>query len=365
MKLLVPNYYKHFHCIANNCKDSCCSAGWEIDIDDETADYYKSVSGEFGNKLHKHIDFNEPKHFILDNHGNCPFLNKEKLCEIYINLGKNSLCKICSEHPRYYEWFNGIKEGGIGLCCEEVARIVLSQDEPFSTYEVDIPYEDCDEYDEEIYSYLYIARSKIISYLEDDSLPFNSRICDILWYSYTLQQDLDSGLLDDEEIFTVTASEKTDFQSILEFFLTLEPNDVKWIEYFKNCINHYCDCFVKNNCCNKDNCCNKIEEFENANPKVTQYLKNISIYFIWRYFLKGVFDIEILSKVKLMVVSVVVIKFLLFCKWLENGVLSLEDCILVVKKYSEEVEYSDDNLFAFAEASYDEDFFSVESLLGI
>ena len=65
-----------------------------------------------------------------------------------------------------------------------------------------------------------------------------------------------------------------------------------------------------------------------------------------------------------MVVSIAVIKFLLFCKWLENGVLSFEDCIWVVKKYSEEVEYSDDNLIALAEASYDEEFFSVEGLLG-
>ncbi|MBR2587990.1 MAG: flagellin lysine-N-methylase [Bacilli bacterium] len=352
MKLRLPNYYKQFHCIANECKENCCTAGWEIDIDTKSANFYNSISGKFGDKLHTHINFNTPSHFILDNNNKCPFLNSDNLCEIYINLGKDCLCEICTEHPRYYEWFDGVKEGGIGLCCEEVARIILSQTEPFSTYEVEIPYEDCDEYDTNVFSYLINARAKILSYLNDDTRHFDSRIHDVLWYCYTIQQNLDSELLDDEEIFSVSTSTRPNLLAILNFFLTLEHNDANWIIWFKNCINNY------------SNSLDKMEDFEKDNPDVFQYLKNISIYFIWRYFLKGVFDGEVLSKVKLMVVSIAVIKFLLFCKWLENGVLSFEDCIWVVKKYSEEVEYSDDNLIALAEASYDEEFFSVEGLLG-
>ena len=42
-----PSYYKDFKCIASKCTRSCCSVGWEIIIDKNTADYYKSVSGEF------------------------------------------------------------------------------------------------------------------------------------------------------------------------------------------------------------------------------------------------------------------------------------------------------------------------------
>ncbi len=44
MKLRVPQYFKQFHCIAGNCKESCCSAGWEIDIDEETAELYNQVT---------------------------------------------------------------------------------------------------------------------------------------------------------------------------------------------------------------------------------------------------------------------------------------------------------------------------------
>ena len=51
MKLIAPSYYKNFKCIAGKCKNNCCKAGWEIDIDDDTANLYKSVNTTFGEKL--------------------------------------------------------------------------------------------------------------------------------------------------------------------------------------------------------------------------------------------------------------------------------------------------------------------------
>ena len=137
MILRFPKYYQKFKCIANNCKDSCCSAGWEIDIDKDTLESYKKISGEFGEKLNKYIDTSSIPHFVLDKKGNCPFYNNEKLCEIYLTLGKDSLCNICAEHPRYYVYFEDIIEGGIGLCCEEATRIILSETSQFSTYEIE------------------------------------------------------------------------------------------------------------------------------------------------------------------------------------------------------------------------------------
>ena len=32
MKIIAPNYYPAFRCIADKCRHSCC-IGWEIDID--------------------------------------------------------------------------------------------------------------------------------------------------------------------------------------------------------------------------------------------------------------------------------------------------------------------------------------------
>ena len=49
-----PSYYSQFHCIGGSCPDSCC-IGWEVDIDEETCDYYKSLKGPFGDRLRAHI----------------------------------------------------------------------------------------------------------------------------------------------------------------------------------------------------------------------------------------------------------------------------------------------------------------------
>ena len=48
MKLRVPYYYDEFRCIAGECKDNCCVGGWEIDIDEETYEYYQQMTGKIG-----------------------------------------------------------------------------------------------------------------------------------------------------------------------------------------------------------------------------------------------------------------------------------------------------------------------------
>lgn len=354
MKLRVPKYYKEFKCIADKCKNSCCSAGWEIDIDDKTAEIYKNVDGAFGDKLKENIEFKKPSHFVLNKNGTCPFFNKCGLCDIYINLGEDKLCQICTDHPRFYEWFDGVKEAGIGLCCEEAARIILSQDRKFGTCEIGIADEECDEYDDDVYEYLLSCRNKVINYLDDDTIDLEKKLKNVLWFGYMTQVDLDSGLLDDEEIVSVDEiGEGNCIADIIDFLCGLEPNDNQWIPYLKHCLSVY------------KKADDKMVEFENEHPEVSCYIKNIAIYFVWRYFLKGVYDCDVVCKLKLMYVSCFVIRWLMYCYWLENGTVELCDCVEIVKRFSEEIEYSDENLERFWDGCYELDLFSVENLIDL
>ena len=127
-----PSYYKKFKCISKNCTDSCC-ADWEIDIDEDTLDFYKNVKGDFAGRLKDNIfipgkDDEEIPHFIQTKDERCPFLNECNLCDIFINLGEEHLSQICTHHPRYYDWFLNGEEQGLGLCCEEAARLILTDD---------------------------------------------------------------------------------------------------------------------------------------------------------------------------------------------------------------------------------------------
>jgi lysine-N-methylase len=123
LKTVVPNYYNDFKCIADKCRHSCC-IGWEIQIDSETLEKYNVTDGELGKRLADSIDGDT---FRLDENERCPFLNENGLCDIILHLGEDRLSQICTDHPRFCTFWSDRTEIGLGLCCEEAARIILSQ----------------------------------------------------------------------------------------------------------------------------------------------------------------------------------------------------------------------------------------------
>ena len=122
MTLFAPDYYNKFKCIADKCKNNCC-IGWEIDIDEKTLEFYKTKED-----IIKKVEFSPTPHFKLGNDERCPFLNNANLCEIINKYGKNSLCQICSDHPRFRNFFDSRTEIGIGMCCEAATEIILNND---------------------------------------------------------------------------------------------------------------------------------------------------------------------------------------------------------------------------------------------
>ncbi len=350
MKTIMPTYCKNFRCIADKCRDNCC-IGWEIDIDTSTAEYYKTVDGSFGEKLRSNIDDGEVSCFRLCGE-RCPFLNENNLCDIIINLGEDKLCQICRDHPRYFEWYADRKEGGIGLCCEEGARIIVTSKEKFSTYE--IPCEDagCDDYNGELFDMLFFARDEIIRTLENKSLCLRDRIRSVSAYADKIQAMADNYIFAPLPIADadISAGEKADIKSFLESFSHLEPIDTKWEHYLKKLI------------ASSDRLS---ETLSSESSKYDTYLKNIAVYFIWRYFLKGVYDEEILSKVRLMAVSLTMIKLMYLEAENSGEAPDGEKCSLLAKNYSKEIEYSEENLEKIYNMAYDNPAFSIGNILSI
>lgn len=136
MLLVQPDFYDDFKCLAGECKKSCC-IGWEIDIDEDTAEHYSAIHGPLGAALRENIAAEPEPHFVLKADERCPFLNGAGLCRLIIELGEDALCDICREHPRFYNYFPGRTERGLGLCCEAAAMLLLSGKEPleFAVYD--------------------------------------------------------------------------------------------------------------------------------------------------------------------------------------------------------------------------------------
>ncbi len=338
MLLRMPGYCEKFRCIADRCKDSCC-IGWEIDIDSDTASYYDNIGGKFGERLRSNIS---DGCFVLDQEERCPFLNKNGLCDIIIELGEDKLCQICSDHPRYFEWFGDVKEGGIGLCCEEAARLILSEEHIIS--ECEVSDEGCDDYDVELYDLLRNARDMIISHLQDDSLPETVSV--MVDFTEELQYNIDNGIFMIPD-WTQTASPETpDIESIFSCFSELEPIRPEWLPYLSERLT-----YAKN--------INKL-------PKTDEvYLRRLAVYFVYRYFMKGTFDGEIVSRIKLSAVSTWMIGCLWECERLIKENCDFEQMCLIAKNYSKEVEYSEENLNVLADMFYDRACFTTQRIKGL
>lgn len=122
----VPSYYLTFKCIADQCRHSCC-VGWEIDVDARTLARYRALLGKMGREIIESIEENEEgAHFRFGEGERCPHLDEKGLCRIISTFGEGYLCDICREHPRFYHECGGTWECGLGLACEEAARVVLA-----------------------------------------------------------------------------------------------------------------------------------------------------------------------------------------------------------------------------------------------
>ena len=122
--------YREFTCKADKCKHTCCS-GWEIDIDDDTLDYYNGLDTELGNEIRKNISGcgqeGESASFMLTTNERCPFLKDDGLCRLIEELGEDGLCDICRLHPRFFEAIDDYNLAGVGLSCERVCELLFSK----------------------------------------------------------------------------------------------------------------------------------------------------------------------------------------------------------------------------------------------
>ncbi|MBQ8506830.1 MAG: flagellin lysine-N-methylase [Clostridia bacterium] len=209
MKWIAPDYFRDFSCIAGECRHSCCK-GWEIDIDPETLEYYRSIPGDAGRRLKENIDEGgDAPHFRLTADECCPFLNADGLCDLILELGGNCLCQICADHPRFRNFFSDREEIGLGMCCEEAARLILRQEEAVRLVLTDEDDDDEQLTDEE--TDLLAIRQELISIAQNRSLPVEARVQQMLYWAQL-------------------PPEAPDFRRWAAFLLGLERLDADWTE---------------------------------------------------------------------------------------------------------------------------------------
>ena len=299
MKTYIPDYYKEFRCIADKCRHSCC-IGWEIDIDKKTLAYYNSVDGEMGKRLKENISNDKEPHFILSAGERCPFLNEKNLCDIYTALGEENLCQICSDHPRFRNFFESRTEIGLGMCCEAAASLILNRKEKMKIEELGNGKEKTDA-DEEVF---FSMRQKAFDILQNRKTPVDKRLA-------KLRKEFEIG------------SPERDINDWTDFYLTLENLDPEWKDMLKGAKGKPYNPPV----CFEDEC-------------MQTAFEQLAVYFVYRHTADSVFENNLKIRLAFALLSLEFVRYL--CSVRDD--ISIDTLADTARMYSAEIEYSEENL---------------------
>ena len=183
--IYAPKYFDEFACRASACSDSCCRAGWEIPIDPESYDFYKSAGIDIDRN--SYTDPDGDRAFLLREDRTCPYFRPDGLCEIYIKTG-GRLCEICAKYPRFFEEYDGFDEAGISVSCPTAAELILNrEDDPYDDLERQTP--------DRLLDFLAKARKKALKMIFSEKDP-DSAAEKLFGYGIDLQELIDRDELD-------------------------------------------------------------------------------------------------------------------------------------------------------------------------
>ncbi len=296
MKLIAPERYRDFQCIAGACQHSCC-IGWEIDIDADSLQRFQRVPGALGKRLKEHIEMTEDGACfrLQGEEERCPFLNGDGLCDLILELGEDVLCQICTDHPRFRHFFSDRTEIGLGLCCEAAGKLLLGDEAPMR-----------------------------LAVLEDDGAnealaPEETELLHLRGKLFRLMQD--RSLLVEQRINRLLPAESIDWADWSAFLLSLERLDDRWAELLQELPS----------------------EPQKPFPAVLQApVEQLMCYLLYRHLTGALEDDDTEGRIYF---SALMCQLLIrLCRL--NGYATLEELVELARLYSSEIEYSEENTCA-------------------
>lgn len=358
MKIRTPYYYKDFQCIAGACTDTCC-AGWDVDVDEESYQYYQKVGGSFGKRLQSVMvpEKSGGCTFTLQE-GRCPFLNQENLCDLFTALGDDKLCDTCAEFPRFINEYGSEREIGLAPSCKTAGELMFGCKDSltFTVEENDEQITSYNDIDAQLYFTLRQARVTAYQIIRNRNFTIDARCMLYLDFAKKLQKKLDTERLCsmDYEIRVYAQEDylkkrlsvlqeqfnhtEAAFETIPQFFDTFAGMEVINPDWYQ-CLARNTAFFKEYNTAGAYHTC--AQEFT-AYYQTREYeYEQLMMYYVYRYFLNAVNDNEILQKAKIGVIGYLVLKHLDMALWDTNGkTLSFTEQVDMAHLYSRQFEHS-------------------------
>lgn len=164
--------YDNFKCIADKCKFTCCE-GWDINVDEDTFNNWKSHESKF-NYILKNLkvkNSGEKKEYFIDKetHDKCPLLDEKGLCEIVKNHGEEYISLTCQSFPRIKNKFKDREELSLSCACPEVVEIISNIEG-----KINMISEECNNYLES--SLEFKIREALVNIIKQDELSLDYKL---------------------------------------------------------------------------------------------------------------------------------------------------------------------------------------------
>ncbi len=327
MEICYPSYYTQFRCVAADCPDSCCK-DWAVQIDPQTAACYRALPGVLGDTLRSSMEVQDGDTVLtLNSDGRCPMWRSDGLCRIQAALGEGALSQVCRNFPRLRHDYGNFVELGLELSCPEAAHMILSQtDDAYVRQSVSGG--EPPEYDAEAMEILLQGRTQLLSILQQ--FPPQQALAVMLLHGYHVQSQLDGA---EVSVFSPEAAlaeamslaQPGAVEDILCFYKGLEILTDKWLQQL---------------------------HAPQGSAWSQQHLA-LARYGVQRYYLQAVSDFDLIGRIKMIIVSCLVVKAI-------GG-----DIVDTAQRYAKEIENDWDNVDAILNATYTHTAFTDVKLLGL
>jgi len=329
MEIRYPAYYDTFRCLAGACPDSCCKE-WAVAIDPDAAAKYRALSGPLGDALREAMCEEDGDMILaLTPDRRCPMWRDDGLCRIQAQLGEEALCHTCSQFPRLRHDYGDFVELGLELSCPEAARLILSGENRKWILRCE-PGGEAPEYDPDAMTVLLESRQQALNILADCRYSPGEALAILLLWGYAVQEQLDGDApLDFSRDAALESTRKMaapgDQNALLGLYQELEILTDDWTQRLENPIG---------------------SQWEDVHRALAQY-------FVERYWLQAVSDLDLVCRVKFIIASCLTVKLL-------GG-----DLAVTAQRYSKEIENDADNVDALLDAAYTHPAMADIRLLGL
>lgn len=309
MFVTKPNRDADFRCLASSCPDTCC-AGWQIVVDDRSADRFRAMEDAMGKRLQQAlVTVDGETQLRRHPDGRCVMLNDRNLCDLYALYGQGALCENCRLHPRFVADYGARREVMPGLSCPAWIETYLLDGEKvtFLTEETVEPmgYTDIDA---ALFFKLYRARAAALELVQDRSLTINDRLRRLL----AMAAELDGGEEGD-------CPQENILPAYIKKLASLEILTPQWRELLQQKGGAPC-----------------------GEEELSPLLEKVLVYDLFRFFLRGVYDGRALPWAKYAVFHVLVLR------QLSSG--GTKEAAELIRLYSKEIEHNEENLTALHRA---------------